>query len=40
LSQVFYLPCCFLQQGTEEGDHHGHDWQDKADAPPGQEDEA
>ena len=39
LSQVFYLPCCFLQQGAEEGDHHGHDWQDQADAPPRQEDE-
>jgi transposase len=37
---VFYLPCCFLQQGNEEGDHLGHDWQDSADAPSGQEDEA
>ncbi|HRH17269.1 MAG TPA: hypothetical protein PLS22_07420 [Aquabacterium sp.] len=40
LSQVFYLPCCFLQQWEEEGDHHGHDWQDSADASPRQEDEA
>ena len=36
---MFYLPCCFLQQGAEEGDHHGHDWQDQADAPLRQEDE-
>ncbi|WP_314972401.1 hypothetical protein [Comamonas testosteroni] len=40
LSQVFYLPCCFLRQWEEEGDHHGHDWQDSADASPRQEDEA
>ena len=25
--------------GTSKGDHHGHDWQDQADAPPRQEDE-
>jgi len=28
-----------LQQWDEEGSHHGHDWQDKANAPPGQEGE-
>jgi hypothetical protein len=37
LSRVFYLACCFLQQGNEEGDHHRHDWQGQADAPPRQE---